>query len=625
MKCPQCQAKLLPVAGELFCLQCGELVLATGDQPVGDMLKIEETSDPLLRRAITDSVESNVVFNVPEGTKSKAKDELKLAEAQSFLGAGAAQPVSTQTPAKPKASFASLRSMMAWHHHSMMVPQVGAAATDTLQQVATTGALYTSGQTMAVAAAAAPANVGSKAFAITSPMVLALGALSLLVVVNVLAGWYYAGRVYPGVKVGSLAVGGWTFAQLHEKLAAGLPQPKLTAIVNGRAYSLDISGVGAVSTATVEHDARQMGRSVAVPLMGLSSALLSRPLTPSLGLSDDAVAKSVQQLAVRIDRAPSNAAAMVVGTEVLLLADKPGVKLDTAATAAAIRAAYGHANTVSISTIRTQPAVPASAFAGEVASAQAIIGTSVQITLRKTKYAPTAAQIAEWVTIPGPGQGVIISQSGVANFVQSIPGTFDRSGTVSSLLAALNAHHDTILAPSLKQVTVLPKVVSISASSPIMNYSYCVDASMTTLPGSSAAIQTALGSGGSWTLGGRIHFTLVGSECNLSLQAVTTSALDELNPVCSQQNSCRIHNDLAINPLFWDSLPALYPGIKSAYQVELISHVVGQWLGFDHPVCNQLALSTPTLSSSSVTLPGCSPKWYAVPPELQDTKVLAGL
>ena len=598
--------------------------MATGDQPAGDLLKIEETSDPLLRRAITDSVDSNVVFNVPEGTKSEAKDKLKPAEVQSFVAASITQPVKTKVPVKPKASFASLRSMIAWHHHTM-VAEVGAAATDYVQQVPTAGAGYTNGQTMAAASAPAPANARSKASAITSPMVLTLGALSLLVVVNVLAGMYYAGRVYPGVKVGSLAVGGWTFAQLHEKLASGLPQPKLTAIVNGRDYSLDISGVGAVSTATVERDARQMGRSAAVPLMGLSGTLLSRPLTPSYGLSDDAVAKSVQQLAAQIDRAPSSAAAMVVGTEVLLLADKPGVKLDTAATAAAIRAAYGHAKTVSISTIRTQPAVPASGFAGEVVSAQSIIGTSVQITLRKAKYAPTAAQIAEWVTIPGPGQGVVISQSGVANFVQSIPGTFDRSGTVSSLLAALNAHHDTVLTPSLKQVSVLPKVVSTSASSPIMNYSYCIDASMATLPGSSAAIQAALGNGGSWTLGGRIQFTLVGSECNLSLQAGITSALEALNPACSKQNSCRIHNDIAINSLFWDNLPALYHGSKSAYQVELISHVVGQWLGFDHPVCNQLALSTPALSAPSVTLPGCSPKWYAVPLELQDTKVLAGL
>ena len=97
-----------------------------------------------------------------------------------------------------------------------------------------------------------------------------------------------------------------------------------------------------------------------------------------------------------------------------------------------------------------------------------------------------------------------------------------------------------------------------------------------------------------------------------------------LDPACEHQTTCRIHNDLAISSDSWAVAPSGWVGTVDSYRTELVNHVVGQWLGFDHPNCSALASQTPVLSAPSVTIPGCSPKWYAVPPELQDAKVLAG-
>src|SRR4051812_32257148 len=55
MKCPNCAAKLMPVDGEMFCLQCGETVdQARGAQEDLTGPVLEETTDPLLQRAIID-------------------------------------------------------------------------------------------------------------------------------------------------------------------------------------------------------------------------------------------------------------------------------------------------------------------------------------------------------------------------------------------------------------------------------------------------------------------------------------------------------------------------------------------------------------------------------------------
>ncbi len=53
MKCPVCQAKLLPVDGEMFCLQCGQTLRAPATG--GDNLRLEDTVDPVLQRAIRDA------------------------------------------------------------------------------------------------------------------------------------------------------------------------------------------------------------------------------------------------------------------------------------------------------------------------------------------------------------------------------------------------------------------------------------------------------------------------------------------------------------------------------------------------------------------------------------------
>src|SRR5476651_2011633 len=72
MKCPVCQAKLLPVDGEMFCLQCGETVHKS--EATNDAERLEETSDPLLKRAISDATDGEVKFSdgqaVPESIVS---------------------------------------------------------------------------------------------------------------------------------------------------------------------------------------------------------------------------------------------------------------------------------------------------------------------------------------------------------------------------------------------------------------------------------------------------------------------------------------------------------------------------------------------------------------------------
>ncbi len=631
MKCPVCQAQLLPVDGELFCLQCGEAVHQADDAAEAP-LNLEDTSDPLLRRAIADASDGEVHF----------RDGIVVPS------------VAEAVAAKPKHSFASLRTILApalpvtAGGMSMPVPSQPQAPTPEVKAsvVAAAGAAVA---TPAASAPAVPAPVSPEPdSSVTEPVVApataavtpapkvrrswlaggmvrtwAIGVVGLIVFVsaNVAVGNYFSNRVYPGVRAGNLAVGGWTFDELHQRLSERLTAPKLAALVDGRRYDLGADLLGKPSFPELEGSLKAMGRTTSLPLVGVVSALFSKPVDPVYSLSDGAVARAVQKLQSVVGRQPTNAVVMAMNGTTLVLSDKAGVKLDADATAAALRAAYGHVGTATLAPVRVQPTITAESYANDVTMAQTMMNLSLQVTVKKVKYTATATQIGGWLVFNGPGKGVGVDPAGVAGFVGAIPGSFDRVSAVNGLVAALNAHQGVALSPAA-HVTANPNPASVAAALPLASYKYCIDAGSS--DGAGKVVASTLGSGGGWTLGGRVHYSEVANGCNFVITIGSPATLKALDPACEKQTSCRIHNDLAIAEASWAKAPTGWVGDLSSYRTELVNHVVGQWLGFDHPGCSVVATQTPVLSTPSVMIPGCSPKWYAVPDELQDAKVLAG-
>ena len=608
----------MTVDGDLFCLQCGELVRA-GVQSPSEGLKLEETVDPLLRRAITDVENSRVVFTDPE----------KVAVQQIVNQAASNQPAPGEAPKEVLATPIQKKSFISLHRIVMPTGQTALASTSSSLSAASPGAKQELTQPTPLEPAdsvpgVAPQVVMTKRhtalfICISAAIILLFGAA------NLAAGLYYADRVYPGVRVNNLAVGGWSFEQLHQRLAAALPQPSLSAVVAGRTYPLDISGVGAVSSSSLERDVRQSGKATRLPLLGVFDSWSKSPLVPSYELSDDSVSRAVLKLSGQVDRAASNAIPLVLGTNVTILADKPGTKLDPLAASAAIKAAYGHAQTVAIDQTRVAASVTADAYGGDIAAAQSVIGTTVSVKIKKQSYAPTPSQIAEWLIFYGPGKGVGIDPAAAANFVAGIPGAFDRSAALSGLLAALNTRHSTNLIPSTKHITGNIKPPSAAPVYPLITYGYCLDERSSGKSGIGKSVNSVLGSNDGWALGGRIHFVLIAKNCNFMLSLASADGMAALDPACSKQSTCRIHNNLSISDSSWANPPAGWVQSLDSYRAELINHVLGQWLGFDHPGCSSIAGHSPVLTAPSITFnAGCSPKWYVVPAELQDTKVLAG-
>ncbi len=588
----------------MFCLQCGQAEPKSAEN-TAEILKSEETTDPVLKRALLDATDGEIVFNV-------AVNEAVAVESKPVKSSGH--------------KFLSLRAVMAPPHPmatsgAFLMPPP--ASVPTLEPSVAGEKLSGTRKSASVmpAASTLARTIGSS---MVKAWVIGFVGLGLFVGVNIGMSSYYSNRVYPGVHIGNLAVGGWTFDELHQKMPQVLPSPMLTAVVGSSRIDLGLRGEALDSSADLERKIRESGRTTALPIAGVIGSLLAKPVAPTFALTDDAVDRSVQRLATAVERSASNAVATIHGTDVFVLAEKPGVRIDKVAAAAAVRAAYGHVATASISPIRVEPNVGAADFANDVSLAQATITTVVQVTVNKAHYSPSTSQIASWLVFNGPGKGMNVDSAGVAVFVATIPGSFDRNGTVNGVVAALNARQGATLTPSVKKPTAGPKLASIMPVGPIATYDYCVGEADGAAADFDSTVATVLGTGGSWTLGGKLKFVPAKTGCNFTVRLANTSVMAALDPACEHQTTCRIHNDLAIAKDSWAKAPAARVGDAKTYHVELINHVVGQWLGFEHPSCSTKTAQVQAISAPSIQIAGCSPKWYAVPAELQDTKVLPG-
>ena len=605
----------------MFCLQCGQTL--HNDAPVDDdNLSLEETTDPMLQRAIRDAGNYSTQFKPPPVVDTVIPVVVTPApKPKRVSGRRAGQPVRL-VPARRRRSFVSL-------HALVMAPR--ALTPENMLWAGAAVAKAPAGLRQATEVVAErtehkPAEVQTKAAVRRHTAVrgwLAAMALVMAAVgLNFWASSFYTDRLYPGAKIGTVNVGGWTFADLEASLPALLVAPELSANVDGRLYPLEMTATA--NREPVERELKELGRQTPLPALGVIHALVSAPVEPKYTLSDDAVDRATAQLAAKVDRSASDAFITTIDTGVFIIAEKTGNRLDKTAASAAIRSAYGVAPTVRLKTEKVAAKIAAADYAADKAAAEALIAQPVQVTVRRVEYKATPAQVAGWLVFNGPGKGVSVDPAGVAEFIRGIPGRFDRAQAATAVTAALNERKSAQLTASTRRITAAPRPVSTAAAWPLMNYNYCIQSGTGNNNALAEALTATLTMKDGWSLGGRVKYTAVQTGCNFAVNLTDSEGLKQLDSVCETYTTCRIHNELAINLKAWSNLPAAWTTDQEAYRHELIGQGVGHWLGFDHASCRTGQTAAAPVAQPTINVAGCSPVWYPVPPELQDSKILDG-
>jgi hypothetical protein len=639
MKCPKCQAKMLPVDGELFCLQCGTAVALSADGNL-DPPNLEETTDPLLQKAITDSSPKPVFFKLPVTQAPNAAKTSSLSSMRSILAPP--RPVLAPAAASPARASASpitashvaekplhLAPSVVTQPKSAVQPQVAALVNPVLVPApvsATSGGSVAVPSINLVPTTHRLSRLSVGWHAPSKAWLAGIAVFAVFLAINGAIDAYYSSRVYPGVRVGQVSVGGVPFSTLADKLGSSMPNTELMASFGNVDYSVAAgSALGAPELAQAVREAEAVGHTTPLPIAGAIESLFSRPVALHEDIDTTALNSLVGEISQAVDHSPSNAVPMIVGGQAFVIADKPGAKLDQQKAESIIAASTGIKAEASLSVAVLPAEVKASQYDNDIAEAQSVLGLSLQIKANGQTLLVSPTTIGNWIVFNGPGKGISIDGSEISKYVAAIPGAFDRAAATQALISAAQDKKSLSYTISTVKTTAAPSLPSIAMALPTQTYSYCVQSdSKSDASAFESDIASDLIDPSGWSLGGRVKYSLVSSGCNFTVALVASNAMGGFNPLCAAQTSCLAGSQLVINQTAWSAAPSAWHAGLSLYRTGLISQEVGNWLGFNHAACVGKPQPLPILASPTLVLDGCSPNWYLIPSKQIGSKILPG-
>jgi hypothetical protein len=572
----------------MFCLQCGTAVHNRSGRKA-DAPALEETTDPILQKAITDTVRRPVHFKLPvsdaqPASKTKAFSSMRqiLAPPRVAVAAGVAPAVPIEherhvEPEPPPAPVVAPKPHEATPKKPLHIRWPGISP--------------------AWAAGAA--------------------AFGLFVAGNFIIQQSYANKIYPGVRVGTVDVGGMTEQAAAKALESSAPSQTLNIQVGPAAFDTEGYELGKPDIDRALREAMNTGHTTPLPLAGLLQARWSKPVELKYHMNLAAVQAYAKDLSAKLARLPANAVPVIAGSQAFVIPEKSGAKLNEAEVTEAIKRVYGMAGTLSLKSETLKPLVESGAYATDIQAAQAVMALNIKITARSTATSLTPAQIGQWIVFSGPGKGIQIDGARVSAYVRGLTGTFDRAATTTAIIGALTTKKDLAYTASTRG-TSAPNLPAVAPTGPVVTYKYCADDAV------KGIAQKTLAESNGWTMGGKVAF-VADSDCHFRFEVLPAAQMAAAAPTCGGEVSCLSGSRLIFNANNWETLPGGWTGSLDSYRRELVNHETGHWLSFDHASCSGDAKNAPLLSAPSVVIPGCSPNWYAVPAEVQDTKVWAPL
>jgi vancomycin resistance protein YoaR len=260
-----------------------------------------------------------------------------------------------------------------------------------------------------------------------------------------LYGYAHVDRVYQGVTVAGVEVGGMTETEarsaIEKRYNDFLGQP-VTLTFEGAEYQVvpRDAGVRLNIDATVDQ-ALAFGRSGSI--WGRSQiwtrAMLRGHDLPAVLLVDEAALdRAMNELAPEIARPPVNAYIDIASSgEPEVITEVPGIAFDIGTTTSALVAHVSTmgAEPIAVSAPPIQPDVKKEDLAPQLAEVQAAVGSTLVISGLDQHWAIRQDDLKRIVTVPGPGQPVEINRDAVKTLVRGIARNIEHEAVDAALVA----------------------------------------------------------------------------------------------------------------------------------------------------------------------------------------------
>lgn len=258
-----------------------------------------------------------------------------------------------------------------------------------------------------------------------------------------LYGYTHADRVYQGVTVAGVQVGGMTGSEARIAVQRSydeyLRQP-VTLTYEGESFTVvpANSGISLDSASSVDQ-AMLFGRDGSIwnRTQSWARALLRGKDVPAVLIVDqDRLDRTLTKIAPNITLAPSNAYIKLSSGEPEIIGEKPGVAFDLGTTSHSLLSHVSslESNSVAIAAPALDPSVKKEDLVEQLAAVQTTVGTALILSGVDQYWAVKQDDLKRIVSVPGPGQPVEINEVAIRELVRGIAGSIEHPAIDASLI-----------------------------------------------------------------------------------------------------------------------------------------------------------------------------------------------
>lgn len=222
----------------------------------------------------------------------------------------------------------------------------------------------------------------------------------LAVSVNTAFAAYFLDRIYPGVKVSGMTVGGLTRPQAKSKLAEKVGGYRLKITLENKSYDLTPAelGVSYDLDATVDV-AFARGRQAFPAFLALTRSARGGEIGLAYGVDSQRMNDFVSKLTVAQAQAPVDASVVIVNGKPTVQPEKPGTGIDAKLVSQKLQEAIGEQTPqLSLSAQTIQPDVKAADTTPAIAAATKLMASKLELQYNDKRFDPSASIIGSWLS-----------------------------------------------------------------------------------------------------------------------------------------------------------------------------------------------------------------------------------
>lgn len=219
-------------------------------------------------------------------------------------------------------------------------------------------------------------------------------------IINLFFHTYMVDRIYPGITLGKLSLGGMNRQQVENLLLSKAAQYKLNLKIGGASYLVTPQAIGLSYDYVDTFDtAYQTSRESLNYITGLAG--MQEPVTYQFNQNQEKFNQFVDKIIADNSKPPVNAAISIQNGKPTVIPDQPGRTIEKTKIIEAVQIATSNqVSSISILPSTVPAPIQANDLTPKLTTANKLLATRISLTYQNQVFSPSSAEIGNWLVFP---------------------------------------------------------------------------------------------------------------------------------------------------------------------------------------------------------------------------------